>query len=804
MPHNLVKTVSERLNSDFLKKKLKRLNDEPLILKNLPEHLIKFSGNLLAEVTGKGFDIVICKNDDVPNVVKAYSDNDIERLTLKVSKKIDFKKLEDLGFEKVPRVWEKGEFSFLGDVLIIWPFNSQSPVRVSFFSDVVESIHVIEKESFQKKESLTNFEIISLQDVEVVSFGRSDNKFKCPLIFLKDRGLDISHDFDALDLSFRDIPSLNYHVSKKSVLFKILEDYKKKNYQIIYSTCEVKKSKNLFKDIDALSVKSNLKKGFLCSQSKFIVLSDFELFGRVDLDEKDWLKQILPGDYVVHEDHGIGVFERVFEDEGEQYIEIGYAEKDKLLVPLSQGEKVSKYVGGKGLVPKLTKLSGGTWKRIKKKAKIDSKILAKELLQIYAMREYLSSSGYERRKELFSKLEEFVKDFEFKDTHDQSLVTQEIFDDMVDEKLMDRLLVGDVGFGKTEMAMRAAFLSLQMGKQVAFLAPTTILVEQHFSVFRNRLEKYGFKVKSLSRFLSSKEKSEILEKLEAGEIDVVIGTHSLLHEGVKFKDLGLIVIDEEQKFGVRQKEKMKEKRLESHVLSMSATPIPRSLGMSLSGIRDISMLFSPPEGRKAVKNVVSVFDWDVVKKAIEFEVGRKGQVYFLHNRVVDIYFVQKKLNEMFPSLSISVLHGQMKVDDIARVMNAFCERKVDVLVCTTIIENGLDIPNVNTLIVDDASRFGLSQLYQIRGRIGRSDVQAYAHFLYKTMRGNTELRLDALIEASDLGSGFLLANRDLEIRGVGDLLGKEQSGNINAVGYGLFMKYLGNAVKELRSKDSFV
>ncbi len=794
--NEFVQTISKRFNEKFLQEKLSTLDKEPVVFKNLPNFLLKTSGEILANFSEKSFDILIC--DDFP---EDFNLNEGKNISLSVGKVFHSEDLETLGLERVKRVWSKGEYSVLGDVVFLWPFNATSPLRVSLLGSKIENIDIVQAESFKKIGFLKSFEILQYGDFDVMSFGQKGGRYKFPFVFVNNENLQLNYGYEKLDFGFRNIPTLDYYLKNKNVLLKIIDDYISKNYEIFCSSKELKRVNNLLGMRKFVLLPPFFEKGFVNSNLKILVLSDYELFGKVDLGKGDWLKQILPGDFVVHEDHGIGLFERIVKNEKDTYIEIRYANKDLLLVPLSQNQKVTKYVGGRGRVPTLTTLSSGSWRRVKKKAKLDTQLLAKELLQIYAMREVLSFQKPNEESNLKKSLEKFVQDFEFKDTHDQMLVTQEIFGDVVCGKLMDRLLVGDVGFGKTEIAMRTAFLLLQMGMQVAVLAPTTILVEQHSAVFKKRFEKYGFNVSTLSRFLSLSEKEKVVKELAEGKVNVVIGTHGLLYDRVRFKNLGLIIIDEEQKFGVRQKEKIKEKRLQAHVLSMSATPIPRSLGMSLSGIRDISTLFTPPEGRKAIKNVVGSFEWAVVKKAVEFEIKRKGQVYFLHNKVMDIVFVKKKLQNLFPLLNISILHGSMSAREIAKVMNSFCSGQIDILICTTIIENGLDLPNVNTLIVDDSSRFGLSQLYQIRGRIGRSNVQAYAYFFYKTMKGNTELRLDAIMEAQDLGSGFLLANRDLEIRGVGDLLGKEQSGDINAIGYGLFMKYLSEAVESLRNKE---
>ncbi len=797
MSPNLANILSGRLNRAFVSQKLDNLNNTPVVLKNLPPGLIKLVGEVLAKISKKSFDIVICKTEeDLSRVIQAYEGDGIEKFSCKVGQNFDFKQLE--AFERVKRVWNKGEYSLLGDVVVLWPLNFTNPVRISLDGDVVEKIDVVEKSSFQFIESLNSFDVVFFEEVEILSYNAEAERYRYPIVFFNNYFFQTDQGFESFDLGLRDIPGLDYYLNNKSVLLKVIDDYIARGYQIICSSKDVKGLESIFKERKFELTFDLLEKGFVASELKILLLSDYELFGKVSLEQDQYFKQILPGDFVVHEDHGIGVFEKIIENNDDTYIEIRYANKDKLLIPLSQSEKVSKYVGGKGRIPVLTTLNSGSWRKAKSKVKVDTEELAKKLLQIYAMREIVEFK-FEMEKEILQKeLEEFIKGFEFEDTHDQSLVTQEIFEDIVSGKLMDRLLIGDVGFGKTELAMRTIFLLAKLGFQSMLLAPTTILVEQHSAVMKKRFQRYGLKVEGLSRFLTLAQKKEILKRIEKGEVDIVVGTHTLLYDSVQFKNLGLVIIDEEQKFGVNQKEKLRQKRLESHVLSMSATPIPRSLSMSLSGIRDISTLFTPPVGRKAILNKFAPFDWDVVKKAIEKEVERKGQVYFLQKKVFDIPFVQKRLQKLLPSINIGVLHGQMEGDDIARVMNAFCNGNIDVLICTTIIENGLDIPNVNTLVVADSSYFGLAQLYQIRGRIGRSKVQAHAYFLYKSMKGNAELRLDALMEAQDLGSGFLLANRDLEIRGAGDLLGKAQSGSINSVGYALFMKYLGEAVKRLR------
>ncbi len=444
-------------------------------------------------------------------------------------------------------------------------------------------------------------------------------------------------------------------------------------------------------------------------------------------------------------------------------------------------------------------------------------------------------------------ISEFERDFEFVETDDQLGAIDDIKEDLRDDTPMDRVLVGDVGFGKTEVAMRAAYMIARSGRQVAVLAPTTVLVEQHSRIFRDRFEKHGIIVESLSRFLKPSEAADVVSRIKKGKVDIVIGTHRLLSADISFKNLGMLVVDEEQKFGVSQKERLKKARVDTHVLSMSATPIPRTLNMALAGVRDISIIATPPEGRKSIKNVVKKFNWDIVKDAINKEKERNGQVYFVHNRVSTIGTVKEKLSELLPDVRIGIGHGQMPSSRLSRVVRDFHNGKYDVLLCTTIIENGLDMPNVNTLIVDRAEMFGLSQLYQIRGRVGRSLRKAYAYFLYHGSMGgrfvkkrmleriseesgadpemedligspisgkSTEeskvskevlweearQRLDAIGQLEKLGSGFALAQRDLEIRGAGSFLGRDQHGNVGAVGFSLYCRLLDEMVRELKKE----
>ncbi|HVX92816.1 MAG TPA: DEAD/DEAH box helicase, partial [Candidatus Dojkabacteria bacterium] len=518
------------------------------------------------------------------------------------------------------------------------------------------------------------------------------------------------------------------------------------------------------------------------------------------LDNDALFKKFAVGDYIVHEDHGVGIFNGVVTLNGRNYLEVKYAANDRLLIPFDHSNKITKYVGSAKHKPVITTLNSGLWNRIKTNVKHSVKLLASELLKLYAMRKIVHSpvmiSSDVDRDEFFN----FAKTFKYSDTEDQTLITQEIAKDLSKSEPMDRLIVGDVGFGKTELAVRAAFACLNAGYQVAVLAPTTILANQHLKVFSDRLSKYAFRIEVLSRLKQRPEQKSIIDGIVDGKVDLVIGTHRLLQDDVKFKNLGLLIIDEEQRFGVAQKEKLKNKRLDVNVLSTTATPIPRTLNLALSGARDLSILASIPNNRKPIANKFGEFSWEEVVGAIENEIARKGQVYYLHNKVADIYNIQEELKIRLPHVKFAVAHGQLLPKKLNSIMDDFINGRVDVLICTTIIENGLDLPNVNTLIVDNSSMYGLSQLYQIRGRIGRSDKQAYAYFLHKDLKGDATLRLDALSESSDLGSGFILSTKDLEIRGAGNILGRDQSGSINSIGYGLYIQMLNDELDKLKKQ----
>ncbi|PJE59196.1 MAG: hypothetical protein COU83_00240 [Candidatus Portnoybacteria bacterium CG10_big_fil_rev_8_21_14_0_10_40_22] len=529
------------------------------------------------------------------------------------------------------------------------------------------------------------------------------------------------------------------------------------------------------------------------------------------------------GDYLVHLDHGIGRFigfkneptrnsqpathdsqlaplkKTLLTGRTTRYFVIEYAQKDKLFVPVELSDKLNLYFGFNR--PTVHRLGGTLWSKIKKRVSQDTINLAKELLKIYAERETSPGFVYESDN---AQSQELADDFPYQETADQKQTLTEIIMDMESPYKMDRLVCGDVGFGKTEIALRAVFKAVMSSKQVAILAPTTILANQHYHNFKKRLGRFAINVAMLSRLQNKHTQKNIINQIGQGQTDIIIGTHRLLSKDIQFKNIGLVIIDEEQRFGVRQKEKFKKTRANIDVLSLSATPIPRTLYLSLSNLREVSLIQTPPPGRLPIKTFIQKYDCQTIKKAILQEFDRGGQVYFLHNRVQTIDLVRQKLSAILGhQAKIGIIHGRLPENELINTMNKFRNREINLLLATTIIENGLDLPNANTLIVEDATRLGLSQAYQIRGRIGRSTTQAYAYFLYrpKNLTDIAQRRLKALQEAETLGSGYEIAKRDLEIRGAGNILGREQAGHINAVGLNLYCQMINEAVRQLKNQS---
>ena len=564
-----------------------------------------------------------------------------------------------------------------------------------------------------------------------------------------------------------------------------------------------------------LLVKGSLAEGWTLKGSgeekSLVLFTDKEIFGYVKqrrasrrrpVKKEAFASEIRVGEYVVHIDHGIGRFVGVTtmrRDEGErEYLTIEYADAARLYVPNDSVDRVTPYIGSGEGPPAMNRLGTQEWSRAKKKVKESAEKIARELLSLYAKREMKKGYSYSQDN---SWLQEMEASFPYVETPDQMETIRDVKRDMEQPRPMDRLVCGDVGYGKTEVAVRAAFKAVLDGRQVAVLVPTTVLAQQHLRTFRERLKAFPVEIEVLSRFRSVKEQKSVLKRLEEGSVDVCIGTHRLLQRDVEFKDLGLVVIDEEQRFGVAHKEKLKKMREEVDVLTLSATPIPRTLHMSLVGVRDMSTMETPPEERLPIRTYVQEYDDEVVREAILREMDRGGQVFFVHNRVQSIEALAQRLRKLVSEARVAVGHGQMNETHLERVMVDFADRDYDVLVCTTIIESGLDMPNVNTIIVHQADRMGLSQLYQLRGRVGRGADRAYAYFFfdrYKAISEVAEKRLKAIQAATELGAGFRIAMKDLEIRGAGNLLGVEQSGHIAAVGFDLYCAMLGRAIEELK------
>ena len=511
-------------------------------------------------------------------------------------------------------------------------------------------------------------------------------------------------------------------------------------------------------------------------------------------------EELNPGDYVVHQDYGIGKYlgirTRELRNTLNDYLCVEYADASTLYIPVENIYVLEKYIGSKDKLPKLNSLNSKEWQKKKERIKEKTKDIAKKLIKVQAERE--SRVGFVYKSDSLEQIE-FENDFMYKETPDQKKAIEEVKKDMESSHPLDRLICGDVGFGKTEVAMRAAFKAVDNGKQVAYLAPTTVLTRQHYLTFKERFEKYGVRVELLNRFVPVSLQKNIIAGLKKGYVDIVIGTHRILSNDIVFKDLGLLIIDEEQRFGVEHKEKIKSIKSMVDVLTLTATPIPRTLQMALSGLRDLSLIETAPNNRLPIQTYVLESNDSVIREAIHREMGRCGQVFYLLNRISELDHIRSKVHKLVPKAKIGLIHGRMDKDEIEDELVHFLDKEYDVLICTTIIETGIDIPNANTLIIERADTLGLSQLYQIRGRVGRSDRISYAYLMYdksKVITQNATKRLEAIKEFTELGSGYKIAMRDLAIRGSGDILGSEQSGYIDAIGMDLYMKLLNEAIHE--------
>lgn len=629
--------------------------------------------------------------------------------------------------------------------------------------------------------------------------------------------------------------TLTSYSGKLELLMGDIKDKKSKGYKIVILSGTRPRGERLVEALRDQGIESSYKdivskieygevvvtfgnqiKGFEYPELKVCLISDREVFGEAKRKTKKKasnkkgvgklksFSELNLGDYVVHVNHGIGVYKgiRQIEVQGhiKDYLDISYDKEDKLYVPVEQLDMVQKYIGSEGKAPRISKLGGTEWSKAKNKVRTSINEIAQDLVKLYAERSKLK--GYKYSKDTVWQ-KQFEEEFEYEETPDQLTSLQEIKRDMESGKPMDRLLCGDVGYGKTEVAMRAAFKAIMDGKQVAFLVPTTILANQHFKNMVKRFSDFPINIDMVSRFRSSAEQKATLTALKQGNVDLLIGTHRLISKDVEFKDLGLLVVDEEQRFGVTHKEKMKNMKKNIDVLTLSATPIPRTLHMSLTGVRDISVIETPPQERYPIQTYVVEYNEQLIRDAVLREINRKGQVYFVYNRVEDIKNMAGYLQKLLPEVKMAVAHGQMTERELEKVMIGFMSGEIDMIICTTIIETGMDIQNVNTMIVYDSDKMGLSQLYQLRGRVGRTNRIAYSYFTYKKDKILTEVaekRLKALKEFTALGSGFKIAMRDLEIRGAGNMMGSSQHGHMASIGYDLYCRMLEETISFIKDE----
>lgn len=753
------------------------------------------------------------------------------------------KSLFDSGFERVDFVGEPGQFAIRGAIVDIFSYSYNDPFRVSFFGDEIDTINIFDCNTQLSKEKVQTAEIypdIVASEEEGESMMQITDMLPADtLIWLDSSDMYRNKGFFPamerfrkiymeLPLSRQNEDAIKFNIAPQPVFNKnfelLTEDIRKRleeGYRVrIYGEkqSQLERLQSILSQNGGIMPefipKKNIHNGFIDHENKVCCYSDHEIFDRfhrvsirrtVEKSEQLTINDLTSfaiGDYIVHIDYGVGIFGglvRMKDDKGRMHevVKLMYRDNDVVFVSVHALHKISRYKSKDSEPPKIHKLGSKVWQNLKASTKSKVKDIAKDLIQLYAKRK--SARGFAFSADTFMQ-QELESSFMYEDTPDQEKAVQAVKRDMEDDCPMDRLVCGDVGFGKTEVAVRAAFKAVADSKQVAVLVPTTILALQHFNTFRNRLKDFPCNIDYVSRLRTAKEISDIQKRLKAGTLDIVIGTHKLIGKGFEFKDLGLLIIDEEQKFGVSAKEKLRQLKASVDTLTLTATPIPRTLQFSLLGARDLSIISTPPPNRIPVQTEIMLFDHDEIKKIIRYELNRGGQIFFLHNRVEELQSIHDILHRLVPDMKICVAHGQMEAKVLENKILDFMAGDYDMLLCTTIIENGLDVPNANTIIINQAQNIGLSDLHQLRGRVGRSNRRAFCYLIVPPLLSITEdarRRLKAIESFSDLGSGFNIAMQDLDIRGAGNLLGAEQSGFITDMGFETYQKILAEAMEEL-------
>jgi transcription-repair coupling factor len=716
------------------------------------------------------------------------------------------------GFSREEIAEEDGEFAVRGGILDIFAAGRE-PVRVELYGDTVESIRRFSAETQRSTGNIDNF-VLELAQPD--QYATLKDLIPASAVVVSGEKIDLPNPVVRLTadgkIRFR-IGSPRPYFGDIKALRADLEAGIYEYILLIASPTRAERLKPLLGEIRILPMP--LSAGFIDEDRKLVYLTEYEIFGEIKRRKEQYrglfvddLKGLKDLDYVVHSDFGIGQFRglAIMEVEGSKIecLRIDYADNGRVFLPVERINLLERYVGSTDKIPKLSKLGGEVWIRTKKKVKKATEKMAFDLIRLYAQR--MQTPGFAFPKESLEE-SELEAGFPYEETEDQIKAIRDVKRDMEAPKPQERLICGDVGYGKTEIALRAAFKAALAGKQTAVLCPTTLLAFQHFNTFQKRLGLFPVRVEMVSRFRKKEDLKKVLAGLTEGKVDIVIGTHRLLQPDIEIPNLGLLVIDEEQRFGVIQKEKFKKLKPGIDILYLSATPIPRTLYMALTGIKDISNIHTPPPGRKDIETRIIFWDDDKIKRIIEAELNRGGQVFFIHNRIQSIEIIRSRLQNLLPDVRIGLIHGQMRTDLSEHRMIGFLEGKYHLLLSTAIVESGLDMPRVNTIIVNDAHKFGLADLHQLRGRVGRSDQQAYAYFIIpesRTMSEEANKRLSAINSYTSLGSGFRLALRDMEIRGIGDLLGKEQSGVMDSVGYHHYIKILSASVNEMRGSRVLV